>query len=251
VVQSVPIENVAFVLDPVDALKQLRDMGTHVSPIQEATCDLAEKFVQRSGIEWENIGVTGSQLVGLELTHSDIDLVVFGETASRKLHSCLIASDSIPEFSSYHGELLEKHLQFRWSSHEKMLHELRRIESKKAFQGVFRKWEVFVRAVKYPSEIAWKYSDYTFRNEKERVIKGLVLDDSDSIFTPCYYTVQCEELPTLRYLISYRGRFTEHVRSGMQVEAKGRLESVRNTKTEDEYLQIVLGEKNTDYLVPI
>lgn len=251
VVQSVPIENIAFSLDPVDALRQLRDMGGHVSPIQEATCNLAEILVQKSGIEWGNIGVTGSQLVGLELTQSDIDLVVFGEDAARKLHACLISSDAVLEFSSYQGELLEKHLQFRWSRHNGILHKLREIEARKAFQGIFRNWEVFVRAVKYPSEVVWKYNDYTFRGETERVVKGRVLDDSDSIFTPCYYAIDCEELPTLRYLTSYRGRFAEHVRKGMEVKAKGRLETVKNTKTQDEYTQIVLGEKTTDYLVPI
>ncbi|MFX1368205.1 MAG: hypothetical protein ACFFAY_06390, partial [Promethearchaeota archaeon] len=132
-----------------------------------------------------------------------------------------------------------------------ILHKLREIERRKVFQGVFRNWEVFVRAVKYPSEAAWKYNDYAFRGETECVVKGLILDDSNSIFTPCYYTIKCEDLRNLRYLTSYRGRFAEHVKKGMQVEARGRLETANNIGTQDMFLQIVLGEKTTDYLVPI
>ena len=250
-VQSVPIDHVAFTLNPVDALRQLRDMGNHVSPIQEAARKLAELFVHVSGISWSDIGITGSLLVGLETTRSDIDMIVFGENASRTLHNHLIGNKSIPGVGRYQGELLEKHLQFRWPEQDRFLEKLRAIEAEKAFQGVFHSWEFFVRAVKLPAEVNWKYNDLSFKEETNVVARGRVLDDSDAIFTPCYYAVECDEIPALRYLTSYRGRFTEHVRRGMQVEVGGRLETVRNVVTQDEYQQLVLGERKSDYLIPV
>jgi predicted nucleotidyltransferase len=250
-VQSVPTDDVAFTLSPVDALRQLRDMGSHVSPLQEAARELAELLVKESGISWSDIGITGSLLVGLETTRSDLDMIVFGEAACRTLHTHLVGEESVPRIKRYQGEFLEKHLRFRWPEHDMMLDKLRVIEAKKAFQGVYQTWEFFVRAVKLPAEVNWKYNDFLFERETDLAVRAQVLDDSDSIFTPCYYTIECDELPALRYLTSYRGRFCEHVEKGMEIEAEGRLETVRNVITQDEYQQVVLGERRSDYLIPI
>ncbi len=78
-----------------------------------------------------------------------------------------------------------------------------------------------------------------------------IVDDSESIFTPCYYIVECEQHPKLTKLVSYRGRFTEHVQRGMIVEAKGRLESVQTSEGNILFLQLVMGESPDDFLIPI
>ena len=59
------------------------------------------------------------------------------------------------------------------------------------------------------------------------------------------------DLPKLKQLVSYRGRFTEQVSSGMSVRAKGRLENVLDSSTGENYQQLVLGENSSDYLIPI
>jgi predicted nucleotidyltransferase len=82
-------------------------------------------------------------------------------------------------------------------------------------------------------------------------VSGIVTEDSNSIFTPCEYLVECNEIPNLRKLVSYRGRFTEQISKGKSFEAQGRLEMVTNHKDEDQYLQLVMGELPTDYLIPI
>ena len=128
---------------------------------------------------------------------------------------------------------------------------LEEIEAKKALQGLYNSIDFFVRAVKLPEEMGHSYDDLTFECGGTRVVKCVVTDDSASIFTPCAYHVQCEELPDLSRLVSYRGRFTEHVRRNARVEARGRLELVRNVANEERFYQLVLGEDRLDYLVPI
>jgi len=250
VLQAVPNDCISYVLSPIDGLRQLRDLGLHLTALEEASLSLAQSIVDKAGIEWAEIGLTGSQLVGLDTSQSDIDLVVYGSRPAKRVHTVLRDS-SLPRTKRYHGERLEKHLDFRWKAHSRWRSVLAEIEAKKALQGLYDSIDFFVRAVKLPDEMDHNYDDFTFEYEGTRVVRCMVTDDSDSIFTPCTYLVRCEELPDLSRLVSYRGRFTEHVHRNTHVEAKGRLELVRNVAKEESFHQLVLGEDYLDYLVPV
>ncbi|MFW9943469.1 MAG: nucleotidyltransferase domain-containing protein [Candidatus Sifarchaeia archaeon] len=250
VLQAVPSDCISYVLSPIDGLRQLRDMGSHLTTLEEASRSLAQNIVDKAGIEWSEIGLTGSQLAGLGTSESDIDLVVYGSRPAKRVHSVL-KDGSLPKIERYHGESLEKHLDFRWKAHSRWRFVLEEIEARKVLQGLYESVDFFVRAVKLPSEMGHSYDDFTFECEGTRVVKCVVTDDSDSIFTPCTYLVRSEELPDLSRLVSYRGRFTEHVRRNESVEARGRLELVRNAVREESFYQLVLGEDYLDYLVPV
>ncbi|MFW9965542.1 MAG: nucleotidyltransferase domain-containing protein [Candidatus Thorarchaeota archaeon] len=250
--QAVPIERISFVLNPTDGLRQLLDMGSHVTDLQRASCSLAELLVDKADLDWSDIGITGSQLVGLPSKKSDIDLVVFGSKPARKIHSLLKAKlDSFLEIEQYHGDRLKRHVKFRWEKHEQWMKLLQMIESQKVFQGLFRSYDFFIRAVKLPEEIDYNYEDLVIRDEGIQTVSCVVVDDSDSIFTPCIYTVESDDMTELQNLISFRGRFTEHVFAGETVEARGKLEVVTNSNTNESFTQLVLGEDPLDYLMPI
>ncbi len=250
--QGVPLNRIAFALDPVDCLRRFRDMGRHSSPLQQASLNLAQALIDRTGIEWGTIGLTGSQLVGLASSESDIDLVIYGEKPARKVYSILKEQfRGIEDLGWYTGELLDKHTTFRWGETPRWRDVLRKVESGKVLQGLFGGCEFFIRMVKSLDEIEYEYEDFKFHNEGTLTIRCHVIDDHDSIFTPCAYEVQCDRLGNLRRLVSYRGRFTEQVSKGMNVEAKGRLESVTDTRSGEKFSQLVLGENWEDYLVPL
>ncbi|MHA2601772.1 MAG: hypothetical protein AM324_006545 [Candidatus Thorarchaeota archaeon SMTZ1-83] len=250
VLQAVPNDCVSYVLSPIDGLRQLRDLGLHMTALEEASQSLAQSIVDKAGIESSDIGLTGSQLVGLDTSQSDIDLVVYGARQAKRVHAVLRDS-SLPRTKRYHGDRLERHLDFRWKGHSRWRSVLKKIEAKKALQGLYDWIDFFVRAVKLPDEMGYSYDDFTFECKGTRVVDCVVTNDSDSIFTPCTYLVQCEELPDLSRLVSYRGRFTEHVHRSERVEARGRLELVRNVTKAESFYQLVLGEDSFDYLVPV
>ncbi len=250
--QAVPLNRIAFVLNPVDCLRQIRDMGRHSSSLQQASLNLVQALTDMTRIEWGAIGLTGSQLVGLASSESDIDLVIYGEKPSRKVYSILKKQfHAIEDLGGYAGEPLDKHVTFRWGENPRWRDVLRKVESDKVLQGLFGGYEFFIRMVKSPDEIGYEYEDFAFHNEGTLAVKCHVTDDHDSIFTPCAYGVQCNKLGNLRRLVSYRGRFTEQVSKGMDVKAKGRLESVTDKRSGEEFSQLVLGEIWDDYLVPI
>ena len=250
VLQVVPINCVEFILSPIDALGQIRDSGRHLSSLQDATLRLVDSLVDTCGIPWSSMGVTGSQLVGLATEKSDIDLVVYGEKAGRILHQGLKKSnESIAGLERYTGKYLQQHTQFRWGSNNQHLEVLSSIEGNKLLQGIFDGQEFFIRIVKTPNELQFTYDDLSFESLGTRVLTCDVLDSSQSIFTPCEYQVECQEVPDLASLVSYRGRYTEHVSEGMCVNARGTLERV-NHRDGRNWLHLILGESNTDYLLP-
>lgn len=251
VVQSVPNDRIKSMFDPVDFLTNLRDCTNKVSDLEQASVDLAENLVKVTGIEWSDIGITGSQLVGIARKDSDIDLVVYGSDACRKFYSNLSKKiASIMGVERYAGSLLDEHVSFRWGEHESLKSIFREIERTKVLQGLFEEYHFFVRLVKTPDDLDYVYSDISFQMRGQQIVSGNVVDNSDFIFTPCEYLVECDDAPNLRKLVSYRGRFTEQISKDMSFEARGRLETVMNHKENDKYMQLVLGELPTDYLIP-
>ena len=249
VLQSVPHGRVKQVLDPVKHMDKIRESSSELSI---STSKLVDLLIEHTGIDKTNIGVTGSQLVGVARDTSDIDLIVFGESACDEFYSRLkYAYDEIPGLNRYSGNLLENHLEFRWGDLGRYHDILRGIESRKILQGVFGTHEFFIRLVKRPQDINECFGQIISENLGSREVQCLVIDDRNSIFTPCTYKVESIDLPELKQIVSYRGRFTEHVSTGETVKIRGRLESVIDTCTDERYLQLVLGESSSDYMIPI
>jgi predicted nucleotidyltransferase len=252
IVQSVAREKIVSILNPVEYLANTKHRFKTKNILQKTTNLLVKKLVHWTGISWSDIGVTGSQLLGLATEKSDIDLVVYGKDACRKFYDNLFDKFSkIPGLKPYSGELLNAHVKFRWGNLAEYYDMLKKIESKKVLQGLFNGSEFFIRLVKQPREIDEYYGKMKYEMMDYYTTSCIIRDDSDSIFTPCVYTVESSDNADLRRLVSYRGRFTEQVSIGMFVNAKGRLERVTNTITGESFLQLVLGESPADYLVPI
>ncbi|MHA2176842.1 MAG: hypothetical protein ACXABH_05185 [Candidatus Thorarchaeota archaeon] len=252
VVQSVPRGKISEILTPIDCLAQLRN-SVDITPLEHETIALANKLVETTDIDWSDIGLTGSQLVGVATEESDIDLVVYGLKACRKFYSGLSTMiDNIPEIKRYSGQLLEDHVSFRWKAHSDSRPLLLEIEREKLLQGLIEGYHFFIRLVKIPADLNHVYGDLSSEMMGYQKVAGKVLSSHDSIFTPCEYQVESNENSMqLEKLVSYRGRFTEQVSTGDQFEASGRLELVTNHQTTEQYMQLVLGERPEDYLIPL
>ncbi|MHA2119439.1 MAG: hypothetical protein ACW98J_11015, partial [Candidatus Thorarchaeota archaeon] len=239
IVQSVSRSKISTILKPIDFLAQLRNSDA-ITPLEHETITLAEKLVETTEIGWNDIGLTGSQLVGVATEESDIDLVVYGLKACRKFYSRLSTMiDNIPEIKRYSGQLLENHVSFRWESHSDSRPLLLEIEREKMLQGLIGRYHFFIRLVKTPVDLDHVYGDLSYQMMGYQKVSGKILDSNDSIFTPCEYQVECSSIPNLEKLISYRGRFTEKVSTGVQFDAFGRLELVTNQREDNQYMQLV------------
>ena len=248
ILQSVPHEKVKQILDPVKHMVQIRKDS---SALSISTSKLVDLLLEYTEIDRKDIGVTGSQLVGVARESSDIDLIVFGESACEEFYKKLEHNfDEISGLERYSGNLLDEHLKFRWGDLVEHHDILREIERKKILQGVFENHHLFIRLVKRRQDVTEGFGQIVSENSESREVQCLVIDDRESIFTPCVYRVESSDHPKLKQIISFRGRFTEHVSKGDYVKAKGRFEYVIDTSTDERYQQLVLGENSTDYLIP-
>lgn len=251
VVQSVPKEEVDTTLDPIQHLSALRASSDSVSILERKSTELTELLVERTGVNWDDIGLTGSQLIGVAKPDSDIDLVVYGDKPCRRLYSGIEdCFSTISGMKRYHAESLDRHLEFRWGGLVQHWPILRGIEEQKRLQGVFQDTEFFIRLVKHPDELDQSFGDLRFEHIGRNTLECVVADDCESIFTPCSYEVLSDSVPGLRNVVSYRGRFTEHVHIGENVSVSGRVERVVEVGTGKSHLRVIVGEDSGDFLLP-
>jgi len=218
------------------------------------------EFVQlvygSSGVQFGKIGLSGSVLVGLHAAESDIDLVVYGEENCRSVHEALkrLMQSRHSPVSSYSLTDLEKLYGFRSKDTQMPLEDFLRMERRKFSQGRFKGRDFFVRFILDWDEVDEKYGDRLYRASGYAKIEGKVVDDSNSIFTPCRYVLsevkvlEGPQVSPLKEIVSFRGRFCEQAEKGERVIAQGKVEKVTE-KDGTEYFRLILGARPSDFML--
>jgi hypothetical protein len=231
--QSVPRERIRSVHDPCHSLKALRSRGTN-DPVGRDALHLAMLLQEAANVSWKNVGISGSVLLGLQRRDSDIDLIIYGEEPGRAVHRMLqgrLDRRSGPLRRPSREELEALHSEHRADT-PLVFEDFARLQARKVNEVRFRGREAFIRFVKLPEEIEERYGDCRFESLGAVVVRALVTDDRDAIFTPCRYVVEDaaviegSAVTDLRSIVSFRGRFSDQARVGERVEARGNLERV-------------------------
>jgi predicted nucleotidyltransferase len=252
---EVPEDDIKQRYDPVVRLSQLRTSRS-LDSLEEKALHLVERLKEWSNIPWNSFGISGSILVGLHKTGSDLDLIVYGSDNCRRVHSELQELLKKPSslFKPYSSDDLKSLFGFRSKDTIMSLKDFVRTESKKAFQGKFAKTEYFVRFVKDWSEIHERYGDVRYKNDGYVRIKATVEDDSESIFTPCTYCLHGATIldgpkhREISEIASFRGRFCDQARKGDSIVAQGKVEKVTDLKRNREYYRLLIGNRLSDYM---
>ncbi len=253
---EVPIANVRKMYEPTHRLQEMRN-AEKLDTLETKALNLAELVRKKAAIAADSIGVSGSILVKLHVSNSDIDLVIYGSENCLKVYSALKSLLAKREtlLKSYDGENLKCLFDFRSKDTRMSFEDFVRTESKKAWQGKFMDTDYFIRFVKDWDETDEKYGDITYRNCGYAKIEATVADDSESIFTPCKYKikdvkfVEGTEVFSIEEIASFRGRFCEQARTGERVVAQGKIEMVTDARKKHEYCRLLLGNKLTDYMI--
>jgi len=187
-----------------------------------AACELLELLRRETGLE--SVGLTGSWLVQPDRA-SDIDVVVYGESACKNFYEFLKESEVLEPYEPEElAELLRA--EGRIFDEASLQAELR-----KKLRGKWRGSGVYVRLV--PADPR-RYKTCSKRVVKlgEAVVEGSVVDDSRSYLHPCSYVLEVswssKSLGGSRVLevVSDRGRFCECASAGEDVLVAGDLELV-------------------------
>jgi len=245
-VPEIPLDSFNEVYDPLKRAKEL--LASSKPGIERDATDMILDL--SSGFDNDEIGISGSLLVGLHNESSDIDLVVYGEDKGRKVYEILKErlkeEKDYKRYSKGNAEALYKRRReetpISWDEFLKQ-------ERRRILEGYYRNREYSIRLVRqsnsYGSKIVRKLGEATLVLE--------VMDSRESIFTPCRYAVRSlkvvrgpETGRKVELIYSLRERFTEIASEGDVIEARGEVE-VWTYKTGDEVTLLYLGRKG-DYM---
>jgi predicted nucleotidyltransferase len=250
--QGVPIDRVRALHLPRKRLAALLH-SRRKDTVEASATTLVKVLLQESGLTLDCFGISGSLLVGLHRRNSDLDIIVYGTTAARRVQralSNLIEDNRV--FHAYSPRDLRR-LYLRRDLREALaFRDFELQEHRKLFQGRFLSHEYFVRCVKNWKEIAERYGDARYAPMGGCAVSAEVAGDEESLLTPCRYVLDHVEVlegdPVYipREVTSFRGRFAEQARKGERVFARGRLERVRSGGSD--YYRLVVGEGSRDVL---
>lgn len=252
--QSVPRKKIWRVYDPSKGLMEV--MNRIRDPLAQAAKSFAEEISSASGVDLNDMGISGSLLLSLHTHTSDIDLIVYGIVNSIKVQRALRKLlDEEDHFKRFNEEYLKKLFEFRSSETPMSYDVFVKQERRKVIQGVYRGYTYFIRFVKDLHEIGETYGERRSRGLGRAKVRAVVTDDSESLFTPCTYKVRCLEVVSgsvnsslLKEVTSFRGRFSEQAVKGEVIEVEGRLEEVNFKGLR--YQRIVVGASG-DYMVAL
>jgi len=260
--QGVKKNEIKKIFTPHECLQNLKNKS-NPSESQQRSVDLCNLLINDGNLTESEIGITGSQMVGLNKKDSDIDLVIYGTETSKRFQETLPRIFESPNgIRKYTFEEYKAHYKFRAGGSGISFNDFYRSERNKLHQGIFRGKEFFIRYIKSPKDWNGSYYDYQFKNCGRIRLKAQVFDASDALFTPCTYNIKPTTLldesdsqsginpEKITKISSYRGRFCEHAEQGDFVMVEGKLEQVQY-KSEPPYYRILLGNQKTDKMIII
>jgi predicted nucleotidyltransferase len=247
--QSVPSQYIFRIYDPREKLREIIEKPEN--DLQKTIAKLAESL-QNKGVTREAMGVSGSLVINLAGSDSDVDLIVYGMENGRKAYESLKELRRETNWiTAYDEETVTRVVWSRWADSGLDLKMLGSSEVQKILHGRVDNRDYFFRLLKLPQEV--EIEDHSRPLSIVR-LTAKITDAEAAIYAPCSYLIKdCEYLdshglPIPSQLLSYRGKFTEQAEKGDLVELRGSLEEVviRGERS----FRVILGRKG-DYMIPL
>ncbi len=220
------------ILNPVEKAREVvNEEYDNVRVIRRAG-EMLVDLIDNSGVSKEAIGLSGSILAGLYTESSDIDIVVYGENNGRRVYEYLKESiDGRGPYRRYDSRSIARVYESRAKETPIGFEEAVKQARRRVLEGLFKDTEYFIRLVK-PASPRESYGMARYEKIGVSTLKAVVLDDSESIYTPCRYLVRVKEFidgvkALVEEIYSLRGRFAEVARAGEEVIARGVIEKIR------------------------
>lgn len=245
----IPLADIVYIYNPIKKAEQILTTNSKSDAVLRDVKEMLSDIIAVSGARY--VGISGSILVGLHTSSSDLDIVVYGVNDCRKVYDYLreaIGRD--PRYSKYKQNNIDGLYSRRAIETPISLDQMLLQESRRVLEGYFKGREYFVRLVKFPWEEPG-YGVYRCKKLGKALVKLRVIDAKESIYTPCRYKVEVVEhirgfKVDIDEVYSYRGRFAEIVLEDEVVEAYGTVELVEISSSRA-YYRLYLGDKG-DYL---
>lgn len=199
--------------------------------------DLVYELSDRSKVDLEYFGVTGSILLGIHHEKSDIDLVVYGRENYWRVINVL------GEFTS---PRYDRSLQRFATIYPISKSDAEKLALRVKHKRRYREVDFSIYGVRRPEELNERYGDKVYRMIGLAKARLKVIDSRDSCFTPSIYSVEgIAELGSHRYIVEkltcYDLTYTALFHEGDILEVYGKLEEVLDKKNNNRFYSILIG----------
>ena len=228
-VSSVPYASVRAYHRPRERLRSILTEGPR-DDLEQKLVDLVTRIVEPSGIETGDIGVTGSILTwSHNPVFSDIDLTVYGQTASRRLKQFLILGRG-EDIKPFDAERKEEWSRSRSRRLPLTYEDLMGFAERRWNYGVFGGTYFSIHPTRTDGEITESYGENTYRPFGEVEGEARIKDNLESIYLPARYTIGDVETDAdveVTELVSYEGLYCDMFEQGERIRFRGTLELVQ------------------------
>jgi|Deesub1362B_J571_1020462.scaffolds.fasta_scaffold00005_192 hypothetical protein len=254
----VPLKKIKRHYKPPETIERFLSRLESLSKLENLALNLSILISGYSGIPLNNIGVSGSLMVGLSKEDSDIDIIIYGDRESRSALKGIkrLFNEGIMRPLDKSG--MRNLYKFRKAGYTIPYELFINMERRKLIQGVYEDTEFFIRFVKKAEELD-EYGYYRYRPLGRVWLEGEVYDASDAIFTPSRYLIKVSNIELIGWksdldlskkiiISSFRGRYSQHINEGETVVVEGLLEEIYR-KDELYGYRVLIGESVKDYII--
>lgn len=251
----VPWSKVRIHYKPQDTVRELSS-SQNVSGLRLKALEFVKYISKEADISMNNIGISGSIMLGLEGESSDIDVIVYGLKESSKVRAVILNAMKEGTVLQRLSEAMLKELYLFRSKDTTMRYEdFRRVEQRKSNQGLFKSTLFFVRYIREWDEVKERYGEYSIKRLGYAKISAKVADASEAHMCPAIYILKDVSVLsgsswiTVDRIITWRGRFAEQAFKDETIVAQGFVEEVSFGNTV--IRQMVVGEEAQDTILPL
>jgi predicted nucleotidyltransferase len=262
-----PVRGIKFSMVPQEYVKRyylpeerLREIMVSPSDaLEEEVYAFASEIMSHTGIREEDLGVTGSILLGIhDFQFSDMDLLIYGLENALKVRAMRKEGRS-SGIQPVSGKVLEDWCAAVAEHFPLSYEEVQYLAGRRWNYGFFGDRYFSIHPTRTDAEIKEEYGGKIYRDRGTARIKALVSDARESLFMPALYRIEGVKViegeegvrqvaPALKEVLSYEGLYRDALDAGEEIEAKGKLESVS-----DQYYRLVIGTtrlKGEGYIKP-
>ena len=237
---GIPINMIKKIYYPEETVNQL--LNTRTPENKERDAIGAIKYLQGIGCKADNIGITGSIMLGAHNECSDIDIVIYGREAFLKIRSQIKNSLAIGELNSLNQIMWQDAYERRncaLSFDDFYFHEIRKFN-----KFMFGNSKVDISAI--PNEIEKYKESGPYKKVGKDKILSMVTNDKYAYDFPARYSIKHD---SIKEIISYTATYIGQAKKGEKIEAAGFIEEDKDgvrrllvgtsREAEEEYIRIV------------
>ena len=258
---AVPLNKVSAHYKPEEKLSQLIRMEK-LDDLQRKVVDLANLISDESGVPVRFFGVTGSILIDIHQSFSDIDLIIYGKKNSVSVKETL---KQLYENQDFPIRRFNKEESREWCLSKARMYPLTYEEAawilrRRWNRGVYEGTLFSMHPVKLEEENDENYGDRIFKPEGMIKIEATVSDSSEADFLPSVYKVEDvkviegPEVKDISEVASYEGLYGGLAEKGERIFSYGKLEGVTDRRSGEQYHRVLIGSKKAegrDYIKPL